>query len=109
MTRNYIDPIVSIDLHARPVEEGYIASIRAVASVILDPHYAVTGGALDWAAGVSSDIQACQHCDHYLESLDSTLNEGIEHLYQSTGLYAAPDGFTGIFYIAPEQFFHDED
>lgn len=102
-----IEPLVSIDLHQRTVPDGYIASIRAVAGTILSPEYAATGDARTWAEGVHMDIQACQHCDHYIESLDSTLDEGIEHLYQATGLYAAADGISGMFFIAPEEFFSE--
>lgn len=103
----YTEPIISIDLHARNVEQGYTDSIRAVAETILRDEYAATGDARTWAMGAHMDIQACQHCDHYTESLDSTLDEGIEHLYQSTGLYAAADGISGMFFIAPEEFFSE--
>lgn len=102
-----IKPITSIDLGVRNVERGYIDSIRAVADTILRPEYAATGDARTWAEGVESDIQACSFCEHYRESLDLTLEEGIEHLYQATGLYAAADGISGMFFIAPEEFFSE--
>lgn len=102
-----IEPLVSIDLHQRTVPDGYIASIRAVADMILRPEYAATGDARTWTEGIESDIQACQWCEHYWESLDLTLEAGIEHLYQATGLYAGADGVSGMFFIAPEKFFSE--
>lgn len=121
-----IEPIISINLHDRNVLTGYIDSIRAVADTILEPRYAVTGDARDWAEGAEDEARETQlriaridygegsfrarieRADEF-ETLYLILAEGIEHLYQSTGLYAAEDGYMGMFNIAPIEFFDEED
>ena len=102
-----IEPLVSIDLGQRNVETGYIDSIRAVADTILDPKYAATGDALSWATGVDNEVRSALLEPDSPVVLDLILIEGIEHLYQSTGLYAAADGISGMFFIAPEEFFSE--
>lgn len=109
-----LEPLVSIDLGQRTVARGYEDSIAAVADTILRPEYAATGDALDWALYAGEEVDITN--EGYRADIDSSalctdlnyiLEEGIEHLYQATGLYAAADGISGMFFIAPEEFFSD--
>lgn len=85
-----------IDYGIRNARECLEDSIRAMAAEILNPKYAATGDALQWAENAPSNVNAADdHGDDAEEFLRYVWEDGAAYLYDTTGLVAFEDGYSG--------------